>query len=49
MDFVGFWLSSVRQAFNSYLDGPLNGEAVPQTTGGTQPLVLNMLRVYFDM
>jgi hypothetical protein len=39
---VGFWLvSSVRQAFNSYLDEPLNGETVPQTTAGTQPLALN--------
>jgi hypothetical protein len=45
-----FWLvSSVRQAFDSYLDGPLNWETVPQTTRDTQPLVLkkNLLRVYF--
>jgi hypothetical protein len=51
-DFVGFWLvSSVRQAFDSYLYGPLNGETVPQPTGTTQPLVLNenMLGVYFDI
>jgi hypothetical protein len=42
--FCGFLVvSSVRQAYDSYLDGPLNGETVPQTTGGTQPLVL---RVY---
>jgi hypothetical protein len=34
-DFMGFWLvSSVRQAFDPYLDGPLNGETVPQTTKG---------------
>jgi hypothetical protein len=49
---MGFWLvSSVRQAFNSYLDGSLNGETALQTTGGTQPLVLkkNILRVYFDI
>jgi hypothetical protein len=41
-------VSSVRQAFDSYLDGPLNVETVPQTTGGTQPLVLKkyVLRVY---
>jgi hypothetical protein len=37
--FVGYWLvSSVRQAIDSYLGGPLNGETLPQTTGGTQPL-----------
>jgi hypothetical protein len=49
---VGFSLvSSVRQAFDPYLDGLLNEETVPQTTGGTQPLVLKkyVLRVYFDM
>jgi hypothetical protein len=49
---VGFGLvSSVRQAFDSYLGGPLNGETFPQTTGGTQPLVLNnnVLQVYFDV
>jgi hypothetical protein len=34
--FVGYWLvSSIRQAFDSYLGGPLNGETFPQTTGGT--------------
>jgi hypothetical protein len=34
--FVGYWLvSSVRQAFDSYLGGPLNRETFPQTTGGT--------------
>jgi hypothetical protein len=49
---VGYWLvSSVKQAFDSYLDGPLNGETFPQTTGGTQPLLLNnnALQVYFDV
>jgi hypothetical protein len=49
---VGFWLvSSARQAFNSYLDGQLNGETVPQTTKGTQPLVLkkNAMGIYFDI
>jgi hypothetical protein len=30
---VIFLLSSVRQAFVSYLDAPLNGETVSQTTG----------------
>jgi hypothetical protein len=46
------WLvSSVKQAFNSYLYGPLNRETVPQAIGVTQPLVLkmNVSRVYFDI
>jgi hypothetical protein len=49
--FVGYWLvSSVKQAFDSYLGGPLNGETFPRTTGGTQPLCLiTIYCVYFDI
>jgi hypothetical protein len=48
---VNWYVSSVRQAFKSYLYGPLNGETIPQPTGGAQPLVLNnnVLQVYFDL